>query len=297
MGYRILLWQIRPIFFREGLFHKTVGTGSTPRLLLGPMNEFAEPVGLPITYYSNYADAVAHTNQIASQGGSIVGNISNGSIGSYTRWRIGSIDGTGSIPTTVFNNGVDIQSFGLIATYHFYPAPPPCFLEGTKILCKVRGVETYIPVESMRSGTLVKTSLDGYKKVEYIGKGQITNPGNLERVEQRLYKCSPTNYPELTEDIYLTGCHSILVDDITDEQRQKLVKQMNRVFVTDKKYRLTAYVDERAEPWASEGKYTIWHFALENENDKMNYGVYASGLLVETCCIHRMQNKSNMTLM
>jgi hypothetical protein len=148
----------------------------------------------------------------------------------------------------------------------------------------------------MRPGTLVKTSLNGYKKVELIGKGQLQNPGNNERIEQRLYKCSPSSYPELTEDVYLTGCHSILVKTLTDLQRETLIKQLDRIFVTDKHYRLTAFADERAEPWASEGKYTIWHFALENEDKKMNYGVYASGLLVETCCINRLKNKSGFTL-
>jgi hypothetical protein len=58
-----------------------------------------------------------------------------------------------------------------------------------------------------------------------------------------------------------------------------------------------ACLDERAEPWNSEGEYTIWHFALENDDKKMNYGVYANGgLLVETCSINTMKNKSSMTL-
>jgi hypothetical protein len=56
-----------------------------------------------------------------------------------------------------------------------------------------------------------------------------------------------------------------------------------------------ACIDERAEPWNSEGEYTIWHFALENEEEKYNYGVYANGLLVETCSIFFLKNKSNMT--
>jgi hypothetical protein len=33
--------------FSEGLSHRTQGTGNEPRLLLGPMNELAEPVGGP----------------------------------------------------------------------------------------------------------------------------------------------------------------------------------------------------------------------------------------------------------
>ena len=293
--------------FSEGLSHKTEGTGTLPRLLVGPMNEFAEPVGSVIYYYSNYEDAYTTYNLIAAHTTSyIIGDtVTSGDIGLTTQWRIGFYSGerdetlASSAYNTVYNNGFDLSTLGN-GNFHLYPAsgpgPAPCFLEGTKILCQVDGADTYLPIESMRPGTLVKTSLNGYKKVELIGKGQIQNPGNNERIEQRLYKCSPSNYPELTEDVYLTGCHSILVSGLTDLQRETLIKQLDRIFVTDKHYRLTAFADERAEPWASEGQYTIWHFALENEHTNMNYGVYASGLLVETCCIDRLRNKSGFTL-
>jgi len=288
--------------FSEGFSHSTQGTGSSPRLLLGPMNEFAESVGARgINYYNSISDIQNNVNSIAFQyidiaGGFILGNSSifdRGSIGSYTSWRIYSPSGFSNI----YNNGYDLSSI-ITDPYtgvRVYPALP-CFLEGTKILCQVDGVDTYLPVESMKPGTLVKTSRDGYKKLELIGYGKIQNPGHNERVEQRLYKCSPSRYTELTEDIYLTGCHSILVSKLTDVEEEKLIKQLGRIFITDKKYRLTAFADERAEPWASEGMYTIWHFALENDNVKMNYGVYASGLLVETCCINRLKNKTGFTL-
>jgi hypothetical protein len=184
-------------------------------------------------------------------------------------------------------------------SYWFYPAPapPPCFREGTKILCLVEGADIYVPVETLRYGTLVKTSLNKYKPVELIGKTTLQNPGTDERIQNRLYKCSPANYPELTEDLYITGCHSILVDSLTNKEQEETIKQMDRVFVTDKKYRLIAAIDERAVPWNSEESYTIWHFALEHSDPKMNYGVYANGgLLVESCCIDHLKNKSTMTL-
>ena len=57
------------------------------------------------------------------------------------------------------------------------------------------------------------------------------------------------------------------------------------------------YLDDRAEPFASEGQYTIYHLALEHTDPKMNYGVYANGLLVETCCLDFLKNKSNMVLL
>ena len=177
------------------------------------------------------------------------------------------------------------------------PSGSVCFLEGTTVLCLLEGKEQYVPVEKLTKGSLVKTLRDGYKRLELIAKEEMSNPGTDERIEQRLYKCSTSRYPELTSDLYITGCHSILVDTITSDERAQLIKHLDRIFVTDKKYRLIACVDERAEPWNSEGTYTVWHFALEHENIKMNYGVFVNGgLLVESCSKHVLTNKSNMVL-
>lgn len=277
--------------FNEGLSHETQGTEGVARLLLGPMNEFAEPVGLPaITYYSTEANAIAIQNALGYSNSYLIGD--GGPFGGYTSWRIASSSTGNSPQTIVYANGYTLNGNG---SYFLYPAAP-CFLEGSKILCQVDGVEKDVPVEELKNGTLVKTSLDGYKAVVLIGKGSIQNPGNDERTENRLYKCSPSNYPTLKDDLYITGCHSILEANISDKQRADTVKQLGRVFVTDKKYRLMACIDERTEPWNSEGVYPIWHFALENADDGMNYGVYANGLLVETCSIRALKNKSNMTL-
>jgi hypothetical protein len=94
----------------------------------------------------------------------------------------------------------------------------------------------------------------------------------------------------------ITGCHSILVDDITEEQRKDITELAGRIFVTDNKYRLMACLDERAKPYTEEGVHTIWHFALENDNYYYNYGVYANGLLVETSSKRMMKELSGMEL-
>jgi hypothetical protein len=286
--------------FTEGLSHETQGTSDVPRLLLGPMNEFAEPVGAGpgIYYFSTQADADQADPGISIAYGGYpvftVGTYVSGSPTS-TSWRV-STNSVGPSPTNiVYANGSTLDGDGDTAYYYLYPANP-CFLEGSMILCQVEGAETYVPVEKLTKGTLVKTSLHGYKPLVLLGKGSMQNPGTDDRTENRLYKCSPSKYPELTHDLFLTGSHSILVPTLTDKEREETIQHLGKVFVTDKKYRLIACVDERAEPWASEGTYTIWHFALEHENERMNYGVYANGLLVETCCIKTLKNKSNMTV-
>jgi hypothetical protein len=242
----------------------------------------------PVYYYPTEADALANTNSLGN-GTPVVGN--GGPFGGYTSWRLASNSIGSSSQSVVYANGTVLNPDGL---YYLYPSAP-CFLEGTTILCQVDGNEKYVPVEQLKKGTLVKTSLNGYKAVVMVGKGTIQNPGNDERTENRLYKCSTAKYPQLKEDLYITGCHSILEFPITDKQKEDVIKHLGKLFVTDKKFRLIACADERAEPWNSEGEYTVWHFALEHPDVKMNYGVYANGgLLVETCSINFLKNKANM---
>ena len=177
------------------------------------------------------------------------------------------------------------------------PVDPICFKEGTQILCSVDGKDTYVPVQSMRPGTLVKTYLHGYKKVEHIGFSKSYNPGNGKKSLANFAKCTPAKYPELTEDLVVTGAHSILVSTITPKQEEDLRELMGKIYITDDKYRLVACLDDRAEPYPDEGTYTIWHFALENEQYTWNYGVYANGLLVETASRRMMKEFSGMTLL
>ena len=277
--------------FHEGIPHETRHTEQVSRLLFGPMSEQMLPVGAPLSYYPTEADALAYTNNLGYSGSFTVGD--GGPFGGFTSWRIASNSSGSSPQNVVYANGSVLNADG---SYQLYPAAP-CFLEGSTILCQVDGVEQYVPVEELRNGTLVKTSLRGFKKVVAVGKGSIQNPGDDARTENRLYRCSLSQYPALKQDLYLTGCHSILEFPITDKQKEDTIAHLGKLFVTDNKYRLMACVDERAEPWNSKGTYTIYHFALENEDDGMNDGVYANGLLVETCAIRTLLQRSNMKLL
>jgi hypothetical protein len=174
-----------------------------------------------------------------------------------------------------------------VAALYSYPTPPqppsPCFREGTQILCFEDNEEVYIPVEKLRTGTLVKTVKNSYVPVHLIGTKKLYNPSHTLRVPDRLYVCRTEKYPQLSEDLYLTGNHSILIKDFTEEQRRRTTEALNDIFITDGHYRLLTYLDDRSEPYEVEGMYNIYHFALENAEERWNYGVYANGLLVETC--------------
>jgi hypothetical protein len=171
-----------------------------------------------------------------------------------------------------------------------------CFKEDTKILCKINNTEEYIPIQALRKGDLVKTSLNGFKSIDMIGWQDINHIISETRIPNQLYVCSKENFPEATEDLIITGAHSILVDSITDTHREKIDVVLGKIYITGDKYRLPACIDERTRIYEKEGKTTIYHFALENENYYMNYGIYANGILVETSSKRYLKEMSRMTL-
>jgi hypothetical protein len=170
----------------------------------------------------------------------------------------------------------------------------PCFKEDTKILTD----KGYIPIQHLKKGDLVKTLYNDFKPIDMIGKKEINHPASKDRIKNQLYICTKNNYPEIFEPLIITGCHSILVDEfVSEEQRQKTIEVNGDIYVTDKKYRLPACVDERASVYEVPGTYTTYHFALENDNYYWNYGVFANGLLVETCSKRYLKELSGMTIM
>jgi hypothetical protein len=196
--------------------------------------------------------------------------------------------------TTIVNGAIVLYS--ITNKYSPGQSSVPCFKDDTNILCFRDGEEVYMKVQDIRNGVLVKTLLHGYVPVNMIGTTKLYNSGDMLRGTDRLYVCSPDKYPDLTEDLVLTGTHSILEDTITEQQRQGTIEMLGRLMVTDKKYRIMAFLDERARPYTEEGVFTIWHIALDNDNYFMNYGIYANGLLVETCSKRFLKEMSGMTL-
>ena len=203
------------------------------------------------------------------------------------------VDTTSGLPLVLgVNSGANARG----VYYATYSLTPICFKEGSKILCFVDGKEVYLPIETLKPGTFVKTYLHGYKAIDMIGHSKLYNPAHTLRGKNRLYVCKKEKYPEITEDLVITGCHSILVDSVTEQQYKDIEEFAGRIYVTDKLCRFPACLDDRAEPYTETGVHTIWHFALAHNDYYMNYGVYANGLLVETTSKRMMKDLSGMEL-
>jgi hypothetical protein len=184
-----------------------------------------------------------------------------------------------------------------IAQYYLpsdIPPIPPCFKEGTKILT----MKGYKMVQDLRKGDMVKTLRNDYKAIEMIGKKEfIHHPTPENRVKEQLYICSKPEFDQILEPLVITGCHSILVGEFVSEaQRQKTIEVNGDIYLTDNKYRLPACAHHGTTVYDHPGTYTIYHLALENEDYFMNYGIYANGLLVESCSRRYLKERSNMEL-
>jgi hypothetical protein len=171
---------------------------------------------------------------------------------------------------------------------------PICFGADMKITCLLNNTETDIAIQDLKKGQLVKTYKDGFLPIHSLGKSTCHNPKNNNRIKSRMYILKKNKYNNLTEDLIITGCHSLLVPYINDEQSEKIKETNGHLYVTDDMYRLPVYLDDNSDIYTEEyGDINVYHIAL-GDNEHRNYGIFANGLLVESCFINRIKNE--MTL-
>jgi hypothetical protein len=257
---------------------------NTPYLLSAYNNELYNPNSIS-TYSRYYTTSTGlqtnSTYSIINNEGNILPNTNitiNSSNGIITYTNIKNTLKTyvvayNSASTTNYYYGYNINSFTL--TYAI------CFKEDTKILCLINNIETYIPIQEIKPGTLVKTYLkkENYVEVDTIGWFNLFNSGDNIRTEDSLYELIKEDYPCLSESLFLTGRHSILVD-IIDEKDTTTKKFLKRKI--NDKLLLPCFVNKKAKVCNKNGLFKIWSFCLKSDDINKQFGVYANGLLVET---------------
>lgn len=185
-----------------------------------------------------------------------------------------------------------------------------CFLQGMKLLCYdvESNEDRYLCIEDLKPGMLVVTHHHGYVPIDLIGYREVFNPGlasNTERTKNRLYVYRGAGLVGGglgggcvgIGDLVITGCHSLLVDSLTMPEMNAMRSECDgKLYQTDDKYRLMAYAaTNHTEIYDYDGQAVIWHLALKHEDRYMNYGVYANGVLVETCSRRMLEEYSEMT--
>lgn len=197
------------------------------------------------------------------------------------------------IPIQDIRVGMLVKTFTPLNIYNGTLKSFPQNMEGQ--LLPINELKDNPPVEDCPISNLHRCKHD-YVKVEMIGKSQIYNSGNKDRILHRLYQYSNQEFPEIIEPLILTGGHSILVDELTEEQLEETMQVFGSILETDGKILLLSFLNEDCKPYEKKGNFTIYHLALENDNYYANYGIYANGLLVESCSKRYLFELSNMEL-
>jgi hypothetical protein len=158
-----------------------------------------------------------------------------------------------------------------------------CFKKGTKILCEN---DVYIPIEDLKIDDLVKTYKQGYQKIIKIAHSRSCD--YVQSAYNQMYTYSRESNPDLTEDLHITGGHSLLLDELTDEEANDMKKihwPTKGEYMVEDKYKLLACFSRKLR-MSTEQNAEIYHLTLEPpENAKPShvYGIHANGILVESC--------------
>ena len=153
--------------------------------------------------------------------------------------------------------------------------------------------ELYLPIKDIKPGMLVKTYLHGYKKVIIKGKSELVN-GPFDSI-YKLYKMSKYTNSQLIEDLYITGIHSILVDELSEEQKLKISKYWKTFLQIDDKYLLMACVCDDFEQTNDYEICDVYQLVLEHKKSNGRYGIWANGILSETMSLNTFNTKNRFS--
>jgi hypothetical protein len=249
----------------------------SPNSASSASSNYSSSAGVFVDVSDNYNYQIIYTNQISNVETTRV-FVAKGSTPYYYSYNSNTFVFTNTNPSTP-TEAIDVTitpSNGILSII------VQCFKKGTKILCEN---EIYRPIEELKIGDLVKTYKHGYRKIIMCTHSSLSEYSK-KRVN-KLYTYSREKNPDLIEDLHLTGGHSLLLDRLTEEESN----DMNQInwhadeFIVEDKYKLLACFSSEL-CIAAEQNVEIYHFTLEPpENAKPShvYGIYANGILAESC--------------
>lgn len=203
-------------------------------------------------------------------------------IGSYVVMSVGS-ESAGYLTFTSYNSTINkyiysgylLRGDGLIL---LTGSAVPCFTEPDKILCED---DQYKAIQDLKVGDKVQTYLHGPKKIIYIYNGKAFNGMDW---KTGLYKLPKTG--NMIDDLVLTGGHSILVENILEEEdiKQKAIYgDFKRDLNIDGKKLILAAACNQFIKVEDKKTYNFYHLILDDDGDQnKSFGVWSNGILCET---------------
>lgn len=153
-----------------------------------------------------------------------------------------------------------------VATMSVSPYNVSCFAKNTRVQTNLGDV----PIQSLSIGTLLTTLTSGDKEVVCLGK-RIVHSSDVKM------------FTFMDSGLEITEKHSLLVDEITEEEKEEIPSVIGKIKQTEGKWLLPVCLHPDALELYTSGNIELFHVVLENGDDDGNYGILAEGKWVESC--------------
>lgn len=153
-----------------------------------------------------------------------------------------------------------------VATMSVSPYNVSCFAKNTRVRTNLGD----IPIQSLSIGTLLTTLTSGDKEVVCVGKRVV--PSSVVKM-----------YTFMDSELEITEKHSLLVDEITEEEKEEIPYVIGKLKQTEGEWLLPVCLHPDALELYTSGNIELFHIVLENDDDDCNYGILAEGKWVESC--------------
>ena len=174
---------------------------------------------------------------------------------------------------------------------------PVCYGRGTRILCD-DGQE--MNIEDITAGMSVKIwhARHTYRTIHHVYKSTITNnPQKWRSCMYRLRAGDDTSvimHGTLTDDLWLTGGHSIVLSSIPDSVRERQIKLVGAPYfprIQTHELILVASLPF-AEPCPTTETFDIYHLVLDSADPLERCLIWANGILSESLSLYDFKKLS-----
>jgi hypothetical protein len=251
------------------------------------------------TYYIVSSNILNSSNNIIySNFGSINSSTSVIAISSEVETQSGKnfiVYQTGAIlnGATAFYDTYNIMIFeiSLINTSTIGTTPIICMGQDTMITIFENNTEIDKPIKNLKVGELVKTENNQYIPIKHIYQSYVYNTKNPEgkRKKDKFYLLTKEKFPELKQDLYLTGGHPLLVDNLSMNEfnRMKQIKMSNYDKKIGNKYVLPVYLSDKVNDYPVNQVMPIYNIVLENTNGTDRFPIRLDGILSSSMSFYK----------
>ena len=212
-----------------------------------------------------------HPKEIASVGAGVFPSTE------YTNDLTVTYNNTTGTDIGVLQEGMQTDYFDN-ATVVDYVYDVSCFAEGTLIRCfnAEKGTDEDVLVEDIGIGHLLKTYPSGYYPVARSGSCRLANNPNTPNPLSCMYSMKKEG--QMTGDLILTGGHSLLVDDLTEDESTRQTKEFGFAQHVEGKKLLLAACSSKFSKVMERKPFKIYHFAVGEDRERR--GIYANGSIL-----------------